>query len=95
MTAVEKRRRAAALQDAGARTAAVDERGASWSAPVLWRFVKREKQRERELTNDKIYGRKTEKHLEKIVDRPGCRFRLAGAGGRRNHIFVAFIYAWP
>jgi hypothetical protein len=56
---MEKRRGAAAVQDAGARTEAGDERGAFWSAPVLWRFVKREKQRKRKLTNDNIYERKT------------------------------------
>jgi hypothetical protein len=31
--------------------------------------VERETQRERELTNDKFYERKTEKLLEKIMDR--------------------------
>ena len=34
----EKRRRAAALQDAGAFAHASVSRGASWTAPVLWRF---------------------------------------------------------
>jgi len=34
----EKRRRAAALQDAHARNLTPGEREASWSAPVLWRF---------------------------------------------------------
>jgi hypothetical protein len=34
----EKRRRAAAVQNAGARHQTFGEREASWSAPVLWRF---------------------------------------------------------
>ena len=37
----EKRQRAAALQDADALTDAPEMREASWSAPVLWRFVGR------------------------------------------------------
>jgi hypothetical protein len=36
----EKRRRAAALQDAGALADALEPREASWSAPLLWRFEK-------------------------------------------------------
>ena len=35
---MEKRRRAAALQDAGAFAIAFGRREASWTAPVLWRF---------------------------------------------------------
>ncbi len=35
---MEKRRRAAAVQNAGARNETLGEREASWSAPVLWRF---------------------------------------------------------
>ena len=36
--ATEKRRRAAALQDAGAFSTTRGCREASWNAPVLWRF---------------------------------------------------------
>jgi hypothetical protein len=35
---MEKRWRAAALQDAGAMTMTNEPRGAFWSAPALWRF---------------------------------------------------------
>ena len=38
--ALEKRWRTTALQDAGARDARPLTREASWSAPVLWRFVR-------------------------------------------------------
>jgi tetratricopeptide (TPR) repeat protein len=38
MARIEKRRRAAALQDAGAFSGDRRVREASWSAPVLWRF---------------------------------------------------------
>jgi protein involved in temperature-dependent protein secretion len=83
---------AAAVQDAGARTEAVDEREASWSAPALWRFVKHKNQRERELTNDKIYERKIEKHLEKIINRLARSFAgVADSDGRLGNHLVDLV----
>jgi hypothetical protein len=38
MRSEAKRRRAAALQNTGARSGTPGEREASWSAPALWRF---------------------------------------------------------
>jgi hypothetical protein len=35
-----KRRRAAAVQDAPRGTQTLEMRAASWSAPILWRFVR-------------------------------------------------------
>ena len=75
----EKRRRAAAVQDAGARAAALGEREASWSAPVLWRFDGRNRGNVRRGGLPEIFWRgivpanmiaKNKAEIEVVVKRP-------------------------
>jgi hypothetical protein len=55
---VEKRRRAAALQNAVRDTMIIEIRAASWTAPALWRFARKRKIRrisaELFCTNDNL-----------------------------------------